>query len=142
MLFRFSGLAASLLLLSAGAVQATPKPVMQELFSSSRTLGGRVVAYPAGTPEMRIYRITLPSGAKIPLHTHPSPVVVLVEKGALTNVRVVDGVEETSVVKAGDGFLEGHPGEPHYVVNQGDEPVVSLVTFASVQGMPNMIRME
>lgn len=142
MLFRFSGLAASLLLLSAGAVQATPKPVMQELFRSSRTLGGRVVAYPAGTPEMRIYRITLPSGAKIPLHTHPSPVVVLVEKGALTNVRVVDGVEETSVVKAGDGFLEGHPGEPHYVVNQGDEPVVSLVTFASVEGMPNMIRME
>ena len=38
--------------------------------------------------------------------------------------------------------LEGHPGEPHYVVNQGDEPVVSLVTFASVEGMPNMIRME
>ena len=80
---------------------------MEELFSSSRTLGGRVVAYPAGTPEMRIYRITLSCGAKIPLHTHPSPVVVLVEEGALTNVRIVDGVEKTSVVKAGDGFWRG-----------------------------------
>ena len=142
MRLRFSGLAVSLVLLSAGAVQATPKPVMEELFSSSRTLGGRVVAYPAGTPEMRIYRITLPAGAKIPLHTHPSPVVVLVEEGALTNVRIVDGVEKTSVVKAGDGFLEGHPGEPHYVINRGNDPVVSLVTFASVEGMPNLIRVD
>ena len=64
------------------------------------------------------------------------------EQGALTNVRIVDGVEETSVVKAGDGFLEGHPGEPHYVINRGDEPVVSLVAFASVEGMPNLIRVE
>ena len=142
MVFRCLGFTASLLVLAAGAVQATPGTVMEELFRSSRTLGNRVVAYPAGTPEMRIFRITIPSGAKIPLHTHPSPVVVLVEQGALTNVRIVDGVEETSVVKAGDGFLEGHPGEPHYVINRGDEPVVSLVAFASVEGMPNLIRVE
>ena len=31
---------------------------------------------------------------------------------------------------------------PHYVINQGNDPVVSLVTFASVEGMPNLIRMD
>ena len=98
--------------------------------------------YPEGTPEMRVYRITLPVGAKIPLHIHPSPVVVMVEQGTLRNVRIVDGVEVTDTIKAGDGFLEGHPGEPHYVINTGTEPAISFVTFASVEGMPNMVRVE
>ncbi len=142
MRFTFLGLVASALILSTGAVQATPKPVIEELFSASQTLGGRAVAYPAGTPEMRIYRLTLPVGAKIPLHIHPSPVVVVVEKGALSNVRIVDGEEVTSVITAGEGFLEGHPAEPHYVINQGHEPVVSLVAFASVEGLPNLIRVD
>ena len=116
-----------------------PKPVIEELFKANRTLGGSVVAYPEGTPEMRVYRITLPVGAKIPLHIHPSPVVVVVEQGRLTNVRIVGDREETNVIEAGDGFLEGHPKEPHYVINEGPEAAVSLVTFASVEKMPNMI---
>ena len=91
---------------------------------------------------MRVYRITLPVGAKIPLHIHPSPVVVVVEQGRLSNVRIVDGAEVTDIVEAGDGFLEGNPEEPHYVINKGSEPAVSLVTFASVEGMPNMVRVE
>ena len=32
--------------------------------------------------------------------------------------------------------------EPHYVVNNGTEPAVSMVTFASVKGMPNLIKVE
>ena len=133
--------ASSLLLLSAQAL-ATPKPIIEELLTANRTLGGRVVAYPEGTPEMRVYRITLPVGAKIPLHIHPSPVVVMVEQGKLSNVRIVDGAEETDIIAAGEGFLEGHPDEPHYVINTGTEPAISLVTFASVEGMPNMVLVE
>ena len=76
------GWAAGLMLLSS-SVQAAPQPKIQELFKASRTLGDRVVAYPQGTPEMRVVRVSLPVGATIPLHTHPSPVVVVVTKGAI-----------------------------------------------------------
>ena len=133
--------ASSLLLLSAQAL-ATPQPNIEELLTANRTLGGRVVAYPEGTPEMRVYRITIPVGAKIPLHIHPSPVVVIVEQGRLSNVRIVDGVEVSDIIEAGGGFLEGHPEEPHYVINRGSIPAVSLVTFASVEGMPNQISVK
>jgi len=142
MILRASGLAAASVLIFSGAALASPQPITEELFTANRTLGERVVAYPEGTPEMRVYRITLPVGAKIPLHIHPSPVVVVVEQGSLSNVRIVDGAEVTDIVEAGDGFLEGNPEEPHYVVNKGSKPAVSLVTFASVEGMPNMVRVE
>ena len=135
------GLAAGLMLL-ASSVQAAPQPEIQELFKASRTPGGRMVAYPQGTPEMRVVRVGLPVGATIPLHTHPSPVVVVVTKGAMTNVRLVDGNEVVSVVRPGDGFLEGHPDGPHYVPNKGSEPAEALVTFASVEGLPNMVPMQ
>lgn len=134
----FELIAAAALLLSGSAL-ATPMPVVEELYKASQTLGGRVVVYPEGTPEMRVYRLTLPVGARIPLHTHPSPVVVVVEKGKLSNVRIVNGAEVTDTIEAGEGFLEGHPEEPHYVINTGTEPAISLVTFASVEGMPNMV---
>ena len=89
------GWAAGLMLL-ASSVQAAPQPEIQELFKASRTPGRRVVAYPQGTPEMRVVRVGLPVGATIPLHTHPSPVVVVVTKGAMINVRLVDGNEVVS----------------------------------------------
>ena len=141
MLVKLSALIAGLLLM-AGPAQAAPQPVLEQLFKANRTPGDRVVAYPSGTPEMRMYRVTLPVGATIPLHIHPSPVVVVVMKGVITNVRLVNGVEVVTLVSPGDGFLEGHPDEPHYVTNKGAEPAEAIVTFASVVGMPNMIRME
>ena len=138
------GWAAGLMLL-ASSVQAAPQPEIQELFKASRTAGGRVVAYPQGTAEMRVVRVSLPVEATIPLHTHPSPVVVVVTKGTMTNVRLVNGNEVVSMVRPGDGFLEGHPDEPHYVTNKGPEPAEALVTFASVEGLeglPNMVPMN
>ena len=44
-----------------------------------------------------------------------------------------------SVVRPGDGFLEGHPDGP---TNQGPEPAEAIVTFASVEGHPNMVPMN
>ena len=51
-------------------------------------------------------------------------------------------VEVSETLESGEGFLEGHPAEPHYVINRGKRPVVSLVTFASVEGMPNQIQLR
>ena len=142
MFLKSFGIAASSLLLLSAQALATPQPIIEELLTAHRTLGGRVVAYPKGTPEMRVYRITIPVDAKIPLHIHPSTVVVIVEQGRLSNVRIVDGVEVSETVEAGQGFLEGHPEEPHYVINRGSIPAVSLVTFASVLGMPNQVSVK
>ena len=128
--------------LSGSTALASPKPIIEELFKANQTLGGRVVQYPEGQPEMRVYKITLNPGAKIPLHTHPSPVIVYVQSGTLTNVRIANGAEITDTIEAGGGFLEGSPEEPHYVVNKGSKPAISLVTFASVEGMPNLIKIE
>ena len=65
--------------------------------------------------------------------------VVVVEKGRLSNDRIIDGVEVSETLQSGEGFLEGHPAEPHYVINRGKRPLVSLGTFASVEGMPNQV---
>ena len=121
---------------------ATSQHLIEQLFTASRSPGGRVVSYPEGIPEMRVYRITIPVGAKIPLHIHPSPVVVVVEKERLSNVRIIDGVEIFETLESGEGFLECHPAEPHYVINRGIRPVASLITFASVEGMPNQIQLR
>ena len=66
----------------------------------------------------------------------------LVQEGALHNVRVVDGAEVVDLIVAGEGFLEGSPDEPHYVVNKGTTPAVVMVTFASVEGMPNLVAID
>ena len=142
MITRILGYVAFSTLLIVGPVFATPKPILEELVKEHQTLGGSLVKYPEGTPEMRFYKVTIPQGAKIPLHTHPSPVIVYVNKGELTNVRIVNGQEVRDIIKSGSGFLEGSPNEPHYVINNGLQPVVLFVTFASVQGMPNLIKIE
>ena len=134
--------AASTLLFFNVSALAAPKPVIDELFKSNQTLGGRSVVYPEGKPEMRVYKVTLAPDSTIPLHTHPSPVVAFVQEGALHNVRVVDGAEVVDLIVAGEGFLEGSPDEPHYVVNKGTTPAVVMVTFASVEGMPNLVAID
>ena len=54
----------------------------------------------------------------------------------------MNGNDVVSMVRPGDGFLEGHPDEPHYVTNKGPEPAEAIVTFASVEGLPNMVPMN
>ena len=134
--------AASLFLFLNAAALASPKPVIEELFKSNQTLGGRSVVYPEGKPEMRVYKVTLAPGSTIPLHTHPSPVVAFLQEGALHNIRLVDGAEVVDLIVAGQGFLEGSPDEPHYVVNKGSIPAVLMVTFASVEGLPNLVKIN
>ena len=138
----FGATVVSLLVLLPRPALASQNPIIEELLSLNKTPGGRTVVYPKGTPEMRVYRVTLDPGAKIPLHTHPSPVIVYLQQGTLTNVRVIDGVEVFETIEANSGFLEGSPHEPHYVVNNGTKPAISIVTFASVEGMPNMIKVD
>ena len=115
------------------------KPMIQEIFTSSETLNGTALKYPAGQPELRLYRVEIPAGGKIPLHTHPAPMMVYVqgvESGSLLNTRLKpDGSEVKTVFKPGEAFVEG-ASEPHFVENTGNEPTIVWVTVASAVGMP------
>ena len=118
---------------------ASTKPLIQEVFTSSETLNGTTLKYPEGKPELRLYRVEIPAGGKIPLHTHPAPMMVYVQgvrSGSLLNTRVQsDGTEIKTEFKPGEAFVEG-ANEPHYVENIGEEATIVWVTVASVEGMP------
>ena len=97
---------------------ASTKPSIQEIFTGSKTMNGTPLQYPAGKPELRLYRVEIPSGGKIPLHTHTAPMMVFVQgvrSGSLLNTRVQpDGTEIKTEFKPGEAFVEG-ANEPHYV---------------------------
>ena len=112
---------------------------IEAIFSGSQTLNGTDLQYPESKPELRLFRVELPAGGKIPLHTHPAPMLVYVQatdSGDLLNTRVQpDGSEVSSVFKPGESFIEG-ASEPHFVENKGDIPTVVWVMVASVEGLP------
>ena len=75
----------------AGPSPTSTKPSIQEVYKSSETLNGTAIKYPAGKPELRLYRVEIPAGGKIPLHTHPAPMMVYVQgvsSGSLINTRL------------------------------------------------------
>ena len=110
-----------------------------EAIFSCQTLNGTYLQYPEGKSELRLFRVELPAGGKIPLHTHPAPMLVYVQatdSGELLNTRVQpDGSEVSSVFKPGESFIEG-ASEPHFVENKGDITTVIWVMVASVEGLP------
>ncbi|MEE2696258.1 MAG: cupin domain-containing protein [Cyanobacteriota bacterium] len=140
--FTFSALKASVLtgavLLCFGAA-ASAEPTIKQVFSGQTTLNDTPIRYPEGKPELRLIRVELPPGGKIPLHTHPAPMLVYVQaerSGDLLNTRVQpDGSKLSSVFKPGEAFIEG-ASEPHFVENTGDTPTIVWVMVASAEGLP------
>jgi quercetin dioxygenase-like cupin family protein len=102
------------------------------LHSSSAWNGVPYEAYSKGAPEVSVLRITIPPHSKLKWHTHPMPNAAYIISGELT-------VEEPSGNK-----------KRHFVAGQvvpetvntlhrgvaGDQPVVLIVFYAGVKGMP------
>ena len=124
---------------AASADSASTEVTVKEVFSGKQTLNGTPLRYPEGNPELRLYRVEIPVGGRIPLHTHPAPMLVHVQgvdSGDLLNTRVQpDGSEVSSVFKSGESFIEGS-SEPHFVENKSDKTTVVWVMVASVEGLP------
>ena len=118
------------------------KPSIQEVLTSSKTLDGTALKYPAGEAELRLYRVEIPVGGKIPLHKHPAPMMVYVQgvnSGSLRNTRVMsDGSEIETIFKPGQAFLKG-VDSPHYSENVSNKPTILWVTVASAEGMPTTV---
>jgi quercetin dioxygenase-like cupin family protein len=102
------------------------------LRTSSAWDGVPYEAYPKGPPELSVLRITIAPHSKLKWHTHPMPNGAYMLSGELT-------VEEPSGNK-----------NQHFVAGQvvpetvntlhrgvaGDQPVVLIVFYAGVKGMP------
>lgn len=102
------------------------------LLKSSASWDGKAyAAYPAGTPELTLLRISIPPHASLPWHTHPMPNAAYVLSGSLTVERKADGLSKS--LRAGDTLPE-MVGETHRGVT-GDEGVELLVFYAGTPGM-------
>ncbi|MCP5420864.1 MAG: cupin domain-containing protein [Gammaproteobacteria bacterium] len=94
--------------------------------------GQPLPAYPDGTPEITILRITIPPKGLVPLHLHPVINAGVLLKGKLS-----------VTTEAGDE-LHLEPNEPivevvntwHYGKNEGDTPAEILVFYAGKVGTP------
>jgi quercetin dioxygenase-like cupin family protein len=86
----------------------------------------------AAGEEMSVQRFRIEPGAEVPEHDHHHEQTGYVVRGTLTFT--VDG--ETHAVGPGDSYaIPG--GEPHSAVNEGEEPVVGIDTFAPPRPNPD-----
>ena len=64
--------------------QTSLEPVVIEtLISASESWNGDSFSYPRGQAEMKLEKITAQPGFKTPLHLHPQPGIIYVQKGTL-----------------------------------------------------------
>ena len=64
--------------------QASFEPVVvKTLISATESWNGDSFRYPRGKAEMKLEKITAQPGFKTPLHLHPQPGIIYVQKGTL-----------------------------------------------------------
>jgi quercetin dioxygenase-like cupin family protein len=102
------------------------------LHSSSAWDGIAYDAYAKGAPELSVLKITIPPNTTMKWHTHPMPNAAYIVSGAIT-VQEASG-NKTRHFVAGQ-VLPETVNTVHRGVT-GDEPVVLIVFYAGVKGMP------
>lgn len=115
----------------ADARQSTRASV-ETLFSTSSTIVGETIAYPAGTPaKVTAAIVTLPHGASTGWHKHGVPLFGYILEGELS---VDYGAQGVRVYRAGDGFMEAmnvaHDGR-----NAGGSDVRILAVYMAADGL-------
>ena len=130
-----------LLALSAGIsipiVACSPKKqtslepvVLETLISVTESWNGDSLRYPRGKAEMKLEKITAQPGFKTPLHLHPQPGIIYVQKGTLY-CETSDG--QSLTLGAGESFASSQD-TAHYCQNNGDEEMVVFSPSAGAIG--------
>ena len=138
-----------LLALTAGIafpiVACTPKKkallepvVVETLISTTESWNGDSFKYPRGQAEMKLEKITAQPGFKTPLHLHPQPGIIYVQRGTLY-CETSDGKSLT--VAAGESFASSQD-TVHYCENNGDEDMVVFVASAGAKGKKTTVTTE
>lgn len=130
-------LLAAVLFVGCAAAHGTGDVSSVQLVRSTKSWNGRPLpAYPAGTPEITILKITIPPGYTLPVHMHPVINAGVLIKGELT-------------VKTESGHvLHMKPYDPivevvdtwHYGTNEGTEPAEIIVFYAGQKGEPITVK--
>ena len=111
--------------------QTSLEPVIVEtLLSAYESWNGDSFRYPKGQPEMKLEKITAQPGFKTPLHLHPQPGIVYVQKGTLY-CETSDG--QSLTVGAGESIASSQ-NTAHYCQNIGDEQMVVFSASAGSKG--------
>ncbi|MEG6506077.1 cupin domain-containing protein [Nitratidesulfovibrio sp. 1201_IL3209] len=122
------------------AAQADPQAVRTvQLVQSERSWDGAMLpAYPQGQPQVTILRITIPAGARLPLHRHP-----VINAGVLVRGQLVVVTEDGGELRlaAGDPIVEV-VDTPHQGFNPGSEPAEIIVFYAGQAGAPLAVKQE
>ena len=125
--------------LNVSAIEPTADIKVEKLIQDSNSWDHKMLpAYPNGEPEVTILKITIPAGAKLPLHHHPVINAGVLLSGELT-VFAADG--KTNTLKAGDALIELVNTE-HYGQNTGDTDAQIIVFYAGIKGEPITVKNE
>ena len=138
-----------LLALTAGIsipiVACTPKKqtslepvVVETLLSATESWNGDSFRYPRGKAEMKLEKITAQAGFKTPLHLHPQPGIIYVQKGTLY-CETSDG--QSLTLGAGESFASSQD-TAHYCQNIGDEEMVVFSASAGAKGKKTTVPTE
>ena len=138
-----------LLALTAGIsipiVACTPKKqtslepvVVETLISATESWNGDSFRYPRGKAEMKLEKITAQPGFKTPLHLHPQPGLIYVQKGTLY-CETSDG--QSLTLEAGESFASSQD-TIHYCQNNGDEEMVVFSASAGAKGKKTTVPTE
>ena len=119
--------------------QLSIEPVeVETLISASESWNGDSFKYPRGQAEMKLEKITAQSGFKTPLHLHPQPGIIYVQRGTLY-CETSDGKSLT--VGAGESFASSQD-TVHYCENSGNEEIVVFVASAGAKGKKTTVMTE
>ena len=112
--------------------------VVETLISASESWNGDSFRYPRGQAEMKLEKITAKPGFKTPLHLHPQPGIIYVQKGTLY-CETSDG--QSLTVGAGESFASSQD-TAHYCQNIGDEEMVVFSASAGSKGKKTTVPTE
>ena len=138
-----------LLALTAGIsipiVACTPKKqtsvepvVVETLISASESWNGDSFRYPRGQAAMKLEKITAQPGFKTPLHLHPQPGIIYIQRGTLY-CETSDG--QSLTVGAGESFASSQD-TTHYCQNISDEEMEVFSASAGSKGKKTTVPTE
>ncbi len=111
---------------------------VKTLISATESWNGDSFKYPRGQAEMKLEKITAQPGFKTPLHLHPQPGIIYVQKGTLY-CETSDG--QSLEVVEGKSFASSQD-TVHYCENNGDDEIVVFVASAGAQGKKTTVPTE
>ena len=119
--------------------QTSIEPVVVEtLISATESWNGDSFRYPRGKAEMKLEKITAQAGFKTPLHLHPQPGIIYVQKGTLY-CETSDG--QSLTLGTGESFASSQD-TAHYCQNIGDEEMVVFSASAGAKGKKTTVPTE